>query len=92
MVLPITLSGWTRAYVSLQAAITARKSTGTSGDSITFRCSGTTGAWVDSSAPYVTGFTAGVSVIVEGYNGNYTGRQLGNTYDKTNCYTVGGNN
>ena len=83
-----TLTGGTCAYQTLNAAITARASTPTGTDTITYRCSGNGSTWVDGTAADVTGHAAGCLVTVEGYNGNYTGRQLGDAYSNTDCYAL----
>lgn len=82
-----TLTGGTCAYQTLNAAITARAGTHGSGNTITYRCSGNTGSWIDSTGVIVNGHTED-SIIIEGYNGNYTGRQTGDNYDNTNCYAL----
>jgi parallel beta-helix repeat protein len=89
-----SLTGGTCAFQTLNSAITSiagnetGSGAGNSGDNVTIRCSGNTGNWVDSTAVLVSGFTTGINLIIEGYNGSYTGRQLGDNYDATNCYAV----
>lgn len=90
------ITGSDRAYASLSAAITAKAGSETysdtaasAGDTIIFRCSGVPGiATVDTIAVTVSGFTAGVCKIFEGYNGKYSGRNLKPTYDNNGCYAL----
>lgn len=82
------LTGVNCAYQTLNLALTAKAGTGVSGDVFRFRCSGAPGGWVDSTGAVINNWLDGVSVIIEGYNGNYTGRQLGDKFDNTNCYAL----
>lgn len=90
------ISGTDRAYASLSAAITAKAGSetysdtaGTSGDMVIIRCSGVPGvATIDTTAVTVSGFTTGIQLIIEGYNGNYVGRNLKPEYDNVGCYAL----
>lgn len=75
-------------YTTLNAAISARASSHSTGDTVTYRCGSDGPTYADSTAVTVSGH-GGATVIIEGYtSGSYVGVQTGNAYDSSNCYAL----